>query len=272
MPAQVPESEPQTEPEMEVLGTPKAPRPPSRALRIAAAVLPAVLVLGAAVGGLVYTKSTVDKADTTAPTTVWGKDPKPPADPADGIEKGRHDSPLSMLLLPVPSGYKLGPDLQEFGNDSIVSGKQAEAMMKDDGKGLAGKQRREWEKRVEKLGPKGLAFRSYTDSANDLDIEVRIMQLKDKKAVAETYRFRKDLMDSIGLFRDGPKITGHTHASCFLPPNDKKSKLEAMVCTAYEGGALVTLSAYGTKPFDKSEVANLLKKQIDHIASPGEYV
>lgn len=90
--------------------------------------------------------------------------------------------------------------------------------------------------------------------------------------MADAYRFRKNLMDAITVFRDGPKITGHTHASCVLPPNDKKDKLDAMFCTAYEGGVLISFNAYGAKPFDKSEVANLLKKQLDHITSPGEYV
>ncbi|MFE7749481.1 hypothetical protein [Streptomyces sp. NPDC057428] len=251
-----------------------APARPGKVRRILLTVLPAVLVIGCVGGAAAYTTITVDGADRTVATTVWdGAGQRPVKDPADGTDRGRTDTELSKLLLPVPADYRLGPDVEELGNDGEVSGKEATTAMKQANRGLAGKQRREFDKRVDKLRVQGLAARSYVSDTNDLVVNTQIVRMKDKKAVRDLHTFRAELFDAVGIFRDGPKIKGQTRkATCFLTPKDSKSEIENMFCTAYDGELGISVSAAGIKPFDKAAVAELLKDQLEHITSPGEYV
>ncbi|MFF7341680.1 hypothetical protein ACFZAT_30745 [Streptomyces sp. NPDC008163] len=253
-----------------------APAPVSRgrARRVVLAVLPVVLVLAAVGGAAAYTKVTVDGADRSVPTRLWQKPAHEPGkDPAGDIVRGRATTELSKLLLPVPAGYRLGPDSGTYGNDTELSGAAATAEMKDGGRGLSGRQRREFEKRVDKLRVQGLAVRTYTSHDDDLVIDTQLVRMKDKKAVRDLYAFRHELFDSIGVLRDGPKIDGHKkNASCFLDPKDDKRRIEGMFCMAYEGEVMVTFSASGIEPFRKEAVAELVKDQLNHITSPGEYV
>ncbi|MFD9542680.1 hypothetical protein [Streptomyces sp. NPDC060022] len=251
-----------------------APARPGKVRRILLTALPAVLVIGAVGGAAAYTTITVDGADRSVETTVWDvADHGPLKDPAAGTDRGRADTELGKLMLPVPAGYRLGPDVEDLGNDGEVSGKEAAAAMKQSNRGLAGKQRREFDKRVDKLRVQGFAARSYVSESNDLVVTTQIMRMKDKKAVRDLYTFKRELFDAIGIFRDGPKITGQTRkATCFLTPKDSKDKLENMVCMAYDGELGISVSAAGIKPFDKAAVAELLKDQLEHITSPGEYI
>ncbi|WP_326678748.1 hypothetical protein [Streptomyces sp. NBC_01237] len=249
------------------------PARPGRARRLVLTALPFVLVLGAVGGAAAYTKSTVDGADRTVTTSVWAKTgDKPAEDPAGGPDRGRATTALSKLLLPVPKGYRLGPDIGEFGNDSETSGKKATAAMKEMGRGLAGKQRRELDKRIDRLRIQGIAQRSYTSDANDLTVEIHISKMRDRKAVHDTYAGQKELMDSFGGFRKGPRIEGHKKATCYRMPKDGKDKLDGVFCLAYDGEAYVSVTASGSEPFSTSDVADLVKDQLDHIKSPGEYV
>lgn len=244
-----------------------------RVRRVVLGTLPFVLVLGAVGGAAAYTKSTVDGADRTVTTAVWQRPDREPAkDPAGDPPRGRAGTEMSKLLLPVPSGFRLGPDMDADGNDSETSGRKAAAAMKESGRGLAGKQRRELEKRIDRYDIQGLAQRSYVADTDDLVVETQIVKMKDRKAVRDMYTFRNALMDAVGVFRDGPKIKGHKHATCFRMPKDTKSDLDGMNCVAYDGGVLLIVSATGSEPFGTGAVADLLKDQLDHIASPGEYI
>ncbi|MET7858763.1 hypothetical protein ABZS81_16385 [Streptomyces sp. NPDC005318] len=249
-----------------------APAPKRRARRVVLAVLPVVLVLGAVGGAAAYTKATVDNADRTVATKVWrGGSGAHSKDPAGDVGRGRADTELSKLLLPVPDGYRLGPDVGEYGNDSEVSGKKATAQMKESGRGIAGKERRELDKRIDRLHVQGIAQRSYISGYSDLTV-IQVVKMKDKKAVHDMYAFQTELMDTYGGLRKGPKIDGHKKATCFQAPKTSKLKLDSVSCLAYDGELFVTVEAYGTKPFNTSDVADLVKDQLDHIESPGEYV
>ncbi|MEU8525718.1 MULTISPECIES: hypothetical protein [Streptomyces] len=244
-------------------------------------VLPAVLVVGAIGGGLTYTGITVAGADRSAPTQVWEKPDATAADKdpaAELFSRGRATTELNKLLLPVPDGYRLGPDVDLYGNDGELDDKQAAALVKEEGKGLAGKKRREFEKRVDRAGIKGIAVRSFASADNDLVVTVHITRMKDKRRIHDMYELRNDLAELLEL-KKGPKIGGHKNSACFLIPaptdvekDEKQHQLEGMTCSAYDSEFLVSVSASGGKPFDKSAVATLVKKQLDHIKSPGEYV
>ncbi|MET9436253.1 hypothetical protein [Streptomyces sp. NPDC006551] len=255
------------------------PTKPGRGRRLLTAVLPAVLVLGVIGGGVTYTGVTVAAADRSAPTVVWeAGSATEGSDPAAGIVRGKASTPLSKLLLPVPEGYSLGPDIETYGNDGELGGKEAAALVKREGKGLSGKKRREYEKEVDRLGVQGIAVRSFVSDENDVVVDVTLMRMKDKKQIGKMFQLRKEIADLLE-FPKGPKISGHKNAVCYVMPEleglDKKEKakqLEGMVCIAYDSENLVAVTAAGAKPFDRSAVAALVKKQLDHIKSPGEYV
>lgn len=271
-------SEPEngTKPGDETTAEPHDERPhgPGRPRRALVPALTALLVLGAAGGGLAYTKMTVDGADRSAPTRVWKEPRKTPSDddPAPDPLRGRSDSALRKKLLPVPEDFSLGPDIAEFGNDAELSGRQARALVEESGRGLPAKQRREHRKYVEKLRLQGVVMRSYASNTLGVTVEVQISRMANEKAVREMSEFRSRLFEAVPVFRDGPEIKGHKNARCFLPPKDSEVELETMFCTAHQGELLISFSVDSTKPFPKSTVTKLLKDQLDHLESPGEYV
>ncbi|MCT4356952.1 hypothetical protein M5362_27920 [Streptomyces sp. Je 1-79] len=265
----------------EDLTTVTEPRKPGRGRMLLTVVLPAVLVLGAVGGGVTYTAVTVDSADRSAETIVWEQTERTAADedPATlSATRGKASTPLSKLLLPVPEGYTLGPDIEGYGNDGELGDREALALMKQEGKGLSGKKRREYEKRVEKLGIKGIAVRSFAADDGETVVSIRLSQMKDKKRIRDMFELSKDLFE-LFEFPKGPKIGGHKNSACFMVPEDKDldkeekaRQLEQMHCTAYDSEVEVTVTVSGAKPFDRSAVAKLVQKQLDHIKSPGEYV
>ncbi|MFE3073729.1 hypothetical protein [Streptomyces sp. NPDC059247] len=256
-----------------------------RARRLLKNTLIAVLVLGAVGGGVAYTAVTVDGADRTAPTVAWERPAATatPGDPAADIDRGRASTPMSKLLLPVPDGYVLGSDIDGYGNDGEVGAKEAAALFKRTGKAVYGKERRAYEKAVDALGIQGLAVRSYARADDSLQAEVLVLRMKDRKAVRKFYEIRKDLGKLLDLDK-GPKIEGHTkNAVCHLSPEPttpdegldgefRTPDLRKVLCVAYEGEVMVTVTAYGVPPLDTKAVAGLVGKQIRHIESPGEYV
>ncbi|MER6099320.1 hypothetical protein ABT154_26415 [Streptomyces sp. NPDC001728] len=254
-----------------------------RARRLLKNVLTAVLVLGAVGGGVAYTATTVDGADRTAPTVGW-REPSAtatPEDPAASVDKGRASTPMSKLLLPVPDGYVLGADLAGYGNDDELGARQAAALFKKSSKGVYGKERRTYEKAVDALGIQGMAVRSYARVDNSLQAEVSILRMKDKKAVRKFFEVRKDLAELLDLDK-GPKIEDHArNAFCHLSPEpgtpeddgeERTPDLRAVICVAYDGEVMVSVTAYGVPPLDTKAVAALVEKQLRHIESPGEYV
>ncbi|MEV8102118.1 hypothetical protein [Streptomyces sp. NPDC088135] len=245
-----------------------------RPRRVILMALPVVLVAAAVAGAAVYAQNAVDGADRSAGTALWEEPAhKPGKDPAGDVARGRASTALSKLLLPVPAGYRLGPDNGELGNDGEQSGRKATAAMKQDAHGLAGKQRRAYEERIDELRIEGIATRSYTADDNTLLVSTQITRMKDRKAVRNLHTFRTGLFESLGIFRAEPKIKGHTrNARCYVLRKGSKGDIESMNCLAYDGEVSISLSASGTRPFDRKAVSELLKDQLDHIKSPGEYV
>ncbi|WP_256961961.1 hypothetical protein [Streptomyces sp. NRRL B-24572] len=243
-------------------------------------VLPSVVVLGLIGGGVTYTAVTVSSADRTAPTQLWGAsdEKKQDEDPAAALARGKAGTPLSKLLLPLPEGYEFGPDEELYGNDGELGAAEATAQMKRAGEGLSGKKRRAFEKDVDKLGIQGIGVRSFADLNSDVVVTFELASMKDKRQIKNSYRLRKEVMDALE-FPKGPKVKDHRNAVCYMAPVDdsldKKERaaaLDEMICLAYDSEVFVTMTAAGAKPFDKAAVAKLLTQQLDHIASPGEYV
>lgn len=240
-------------------------------------VLGGVLVLGVAGAG-VYTGVTVSAAERHAPTIGWEAPQAASKDPAGNTRDGKASTPLSKLLLPVPGDYSLGPDIDRYGNDGELGATDAVALLKQQGKGLSGKKRREYDRRIEKLGVQGIAVRSYTSIDSDLVIEVQVIRMKDRRFVNELHKLRGEIAGLLD-FAKGPKVEGHKNAACYVLPRDKDEddeerefRMEGMSCSAYDSEYFVSAFAYGGPSLDRSAVAELVKNQLDHIKSPGEYV
>ncbi|WP_435610543.1 hypothetical protein [Streptomyces sp. C10-9-1] len=263
---------------------------PSGGRRRVLRVLPPVLATAVAAVGLVFTGVTVRGADTAAPTAIWtspqdagsaGPRGEGSEDPAASAHRGRTDNELSRALLPAPPGYSLGPDVAGVGNDTVLTGQEAGAELKASLEGLSGRQRREAEQRVDALGIRGLAGRSYQKDSLDLVVEVAVGRMEDTGAVRDWYR-RELAWYAEADVPEGPAVDGQENASCVLPPSPDtlfeeadeafEPSLGLMRCAAHEGEYFVRVTAYGAEPFMASAVVRLLKDQLDHIASPGEYV
>ncbi|MGA5425122.1 hypothetical protein [Streptomyces lavendulocolor] len=235
--------------------------------------LPLVITLAVTGGSLACIPIMVDGADRAVPTAYWPAEstsPSADAEPPSGRHSaGRADSELSRMLLPVPDGYRLGPDIDEYGNDSELSGAQATALLRARaGQGLTGPERREQDEYFGKLRLKGIAARSYVNDTSDLVMETMIIRTGNRQAVQAAYALQIRGYDALGIFRAGPKVDGPHKASCYLRPEDKSSKLDSMTCVAVHGELLVNMRAYGPKPLATTTAVKLLEEQLGHIASP----
>ncbi|MDQ0843672.1 hypothetical protein [Streptomyces sp. V1I6] len=246
---------------------PEAPAPGARR-RFPVKLVAAVVVLGLVAGAAGWGRSALRDADRTAPTVTWAEPAEHPELDFPPLEP----TGLAAQLLPLPPFDRPGPDIDEFGNDSVVDQRRAVALFKEGSRGLPSAKRKAYDKAVEKLRIKGLAMRSYRDSGNRYVLETRLAQLENTKAVTGITAFQKEMTEAFGVFRRGPKIKGHPDAACFLLPKVKDLKLDAMMCTGHVGEVLVTMYAYGPKPLVTKSLAELVGEQLDHIASPGESV
>ncbi|MFC7267096.1 hypothetical protein [Streptomyces lutosisoli] len=244
-----------------------------------AAIAGSVLLVGAVIGGTGYTVVTVQDADRDAGAPVW----KFPKAVKKDAKTAKAASGLAAMLVPYETdGWSRGPDIAEFGSDAALSGGEAAALRKESISDLPRTQRRRIEKQIDKQHTKGMVMRSYLSTANASDspvyaeraftVSIELMQMEDKTAIKNMSTFQNELFDTLDIFRAGPKIKGHKNAKCFLPPKDKTEKLDMMVCSAYEGDVLVSVTAEAAKPLNTKGVASLLREQLDRIVEPGEAV
>ncbi|MEU5888264.1 hypothetical protein ABZ835_15710 [Streptomyces sp. NPDC047461] len=239
-----------------------------------AAIAGSVLLTGAVVAGVGYTVVTVDGAERDAGAPVW-KFPKDKADQENVVTaKG-----LAGALVPYTDGWQRGPDLAEFGSDVELGAARATALRKESLRGLPRTERRELEKLIDKQSIEGTAMRSYVKEAGSafftdtpVSVSIVLSRMKSQSVVRNVSTSQNQFLDSLDIFRKGPRIKGYKDAACFLPPKDTDEDLDSMYCSAYRGDVLITLTADGDKPFDTKGVAELLKDQLDRIAEPGEAV
>jgi hypothetical protein len=250
---------------------------PKRRLRLGriAAVSGAVLLVAAVLGGVGYTVVTVDGADRDPGKPTW-RFPKATKDKDENAEAA---TGLAGMLLPYDDAYTRGPDLAEFGTDAELSGGQATALRKESLRDLPRTQRRQLEKEIDKERIKGVVMRSYLStvayasySKKSFTASVTLSRMANQRTVRDISTKQIQLLDALGIFRKGPKVEGHKNAGCFLPPKDSSEKLDMMVCSAYTGDVLVSVTVSGVKPLDGPAVARFLAAQLDRITDPGEAV
>jgi hypothetical protein len=251
-------------------------RRPGRARRIAA-VSGAALVTVAAIGVSGFTWVTVRDADRDAGKPVWEH---AEARAETGAERpaGKPDGLRAMLLGWDEDGLTQGPDMDEFGSDDELNGKEAAELAKENFKELPRSQRKQIERAIDKRRMKGVAMRSYTVQGSRSSyatkvVLTRVSSEKDARsgAVAERGVYQ-DLQD-LGIGSAGPKVPGHAkNAWCYVLEADKKGRNESVLCVGHHGDVTVTLTAFAPRPIEKKDVAGLMGKQLDRIETPGEAV
>ncbi|MCZ2526692.1 hypothetical protein [Streptomyces sp. HB2AG] len=249
-----------------------APAPGSRRGRWAVLGIVAALVAVAAAVGVGRVALEQRESGTPEVEKPWTA-PVPEASAEYGAGRGgSHYGPLGKLLLPLPEGYEEGPDIGAWGNDVELTGKEAREMAGRAYEGLPAKERKAALKAVEALKVKGVGARTFQDQYDhDLLVEMQLVQMRKSGAKSLT-AFRTELLEGLGVFRNGPRIKGFDEARCFLPPKEKGEGLDMMICFAYDGDLMVTMTAEGTSPLKKKDAADLLRRQLERIATPGEVV
>ncbi|MER7666035.1 MULTISPECIES: hypothetical protein [unclassified Streptomyces] len=251
------------EPLPEVLGSLKEPR------RVRPGLIAAVsgaLALAVVAGAGVLAFDRLGDADRTAPTVVWVNPPQLPEKPA------AEPTGLAAKLPPVPYAYRLGPDVDGLGNNTVLGRKQAVVRFKEGTRGLTPAQRKARDKAIDKLRLQGLAVRSYVSLDQGLIVEMQLAQIENAKDGRKLAAFQSEFADALGVLRKGPTVPGFENATCFLTPKSTETKLDAMFCSAYEGDVLVNVYAYGLRPLGTASATELLKLQLEHLESPGESV
>lgn len=251
------------EPLPETLGSAREPRRVHAKLIVAVSGTLALAVV-AGLGVLAFDR--LGDADRTAPTVVWADPPERPANPA------AEATGLAAELPPVPDEYRLGPDVDGLGNNTVLGRKQAIVRFKEGTRGLPAEQRKARDKAIDKLRLQGLAVRSYVALDQGLIVEMRLAQIENAKDGRELAAFQSEFVDALGVLRKGPTVPGFKNARCFLTPKSTRTKFDAMFCSAYEGDALINVYAYGLKPLDTASATELLRLQLEHLESPGESV
>ncbi|QMV22241.1 hypothetical protein GQS52_11040 [Streptomyces sp. SCUT-3] len=249
-----------------------APAPGSRRGRRTVLGVVAALVAVAAAVGVGRVALEQRESGTPVAEKPWAA-PAPEASAEYGAERGgSHYGPLGKLLLPLPDGYEEGPDVGVWGNDVELTGKEAREMAGRAYEGLPAKERKAALKAVEALKVKGVGARTFQDRYDhDLLVEMQLVQMRKSGAKSLT-AFRTELLEELGVFRNGPRIKGFDEARCFLPPKEKGQELDLMICFAHDGDLMVTMTAEGTSPLKTKDAADLLRRQLERIATPGEVV
>ncbi|MEU6546541.1 hypothetical protein [Streptomyces sp. NPDC046859] len=244
-----------------------------------AAVAGAVLAVAALVAGTGYTVVTVRDADRDPGAPTW----KFPSAAADRPAKAPKSGGLAGMLVPYGTdSWVRGPDMGQFGSDAQLTGTEAMALRKEALRDLPRSQRRELEKRMDRIRPKGVAMRSYFSEfasgraggfVSDIySVNVVLSRMDNRTAVRDMVRTQNGLLSALDIFRKGPAIKGHKDAKCFLTPKDLTEGTDEMSCFGYVGDVMVTVSAQGARPLDAKAVAKLMSTQLDRIAEPGKAV
>ncbi|WP_369182004.1 hypothetical protein [Streptomyces sp. Y1] len=244
------------------------PRPAgaSPLLRASAATVAAALA-GVAIGiGVIK----VHYDDAPAPVAAPAAAPVPSASatPYGAKSNGSHFGSLRDLLLPVPAGYRLGPDDGGYGNDAELGSQQLaeelDAELQQVPKAQRDKMREYWEG----LHVKGTGVRTYRTEADDLLIGVKLRQFNQQE-VQKINEYTAVFTGDTGLFRVGPQVPGHPEAHCYLMPAPPSAPIDYLECSAAEGDLLVIMNAEGPAPLPKDKIIALFAAQLDRLAAPG---
>lgn len=226
----------------------------------------AAMVAGGVFGGYIV-QQRQDRNDqaVAAAKAAQGQQPQPLA--AGVRSDGSHYGPLFAYLLPVPSGYTLGPDVTVYGNDGYYTADQIASGFDDLLSSIPKSDLTNLKGRLASQHLKGVAVRSVvqTDSSQTVSIVLRQLDATAAKSDADTF---VSLFTDLNVFRTGPSVPGYPQAKCMLPPGLGSDKFDTMECVAVSGDVEVMVFTQGTAPLDQGAVAQMIAQQLDRLKSP----
>ncbi|MFD0637991.1 hypothetical protein ACFQ9X_47005 [Catenulispora yoronensis] len=241
-------------------------RAPWRRALFLSAWLASALAVGAGVGfGIlaVTGKPGVDAGHWAVSPSASVSSPAPSPSVTAGVRSdGTHYGSLLAFLLPVPDGYRPGPDVGELGNDSAVRADQADPTVSLLFGTLPASDLTGVEGAVTAGHMSGGAVRSYANEAGTLDLSLTVLQLDPALSAKSTDDFLRIVKASKG-YRVGPAVPGHPDALCVLPPTHAGARLDAMTCLGTVGDAFTIATAEGVVPLDTNAVTDLFGRQLD---------
>ncbi|MFB7943841.1 hypothetical protein ACFC6L_02875 [Kitasatospora phosalacinea] len=254
--------------DIESAGTPVPAKPRRRAPRALAAVLAAALV-GVGVGELIikvhYDEDGPDRPAVAAPAPApSASGPAPWGTGSDGT----HFGSLLDLLLPVPDGYRLGPDYKGLGNDDELGAGDVARAQEELLSEVPEKYRDRLKGALSSLRFTGVGVRSLVPTDDRQMVVLKLTQF-DQQTVSEQNALFGSLVDDTDLFRRGPQVPGHPGARCALPPLVAGDQLDHLTCYSAEGDLLAQMRVSGVAPLDQNEVVDLFRQQLDRLGASG---
>jgi hypothetical protein len=232
-----------------------------------AAWLVSALAVGTGAGFGILAATGTSKGSTTAfgvPTTA---SPTPTPTPSPSVTSGvrpdgTHYGSVKDFLLPIPDGYKAGPDEGDFGNDGSIPADQADPTVEL----LFGKLPASDMSTAQGALTSGRmsdgAVRTYESQSGELDISVTVLRLDPAQSAESTKQF-ESVVKLSRAFRSGPKVPGHPDALCVLPATAVGETLDGMICLGTVGDTFAVARAEGSVPLDASAVTELFGRQLD---------
>ncbi|RKE20405.1 haloacid dehalogenase-like hydrolase [Streptomyces sp. TLI_171] len=247
-----------------------APAKPRRTGLKAVAAVAAAALLGVGIGELIIK---VHYQDAPAPAAVAaGPAPAPSPSATWGAKStGNHFGSLRDLLLPVPTGYRLGPDHGSFGNDSELRREDLDKAEKDMLTEVPEKYRQNAENMLASLHLQGIGSRTVVSGDDRIVVTMVLRQFNQQWVAAQNSAYGDWYTDN-ELYRQGPGVSGHPEARCALPALKAGDQLDFVECYAGVGDLLVEMEVSGVAPLDQNKVVDLFRQQLDRLAIPGASV
>jgi len=248
-------------------GPTPTPTPSRRGWFVAGWLVSALAVgVGAGFGILAVTGTSKSSATSAvaAPTAA-----SPAASPSPSVTSGvrpdgTHYGSVKDFLLPVPDGYKPGPDEGVFGNDSTIPADQADPTVELLFGKLPASDMTTAQGALTAGHMSDGAVRTYSNQAGTLDVSVTVLRLDPAQSAESTSQFERVVKQS-RAFRNGPKVPGHPDAFCVLPVTRVGDTLDGMVCLATVGDTFAIVRADGAVPLDANAVTVLFGQQLDKL-------
>ncbi|WP_157852282.1 hypothetical protein [Kitasatospora sp. NRRL B-11411] len=268
-----PQPDPQPGPQSDLQSDPQpGPQPaaPARARRRAPKAVAAVVaaaLLGVGIGEVVIRVHYGDEPAAPAAAAAAPAVPAPSAStsaPWGAKSDGTHVGSLRDLLLPVPDGYRLGPDYKSLGNDGEFVGADLDRAQEEMLAEVPEKYRARLKDALSTLHFTGVGVRSLTRFDNRLTAALKLTRF-DQQAVSEQNALFGALVDDSDLFRRGPDVPGHPDARCVLPALRAGDQLDYVTCYSAVGDLLVQLRVEGVAPIDQNKVVDLFRRQLDRL-------
>ncbi|MFJ5926809.1 hypothetical protein ACIQF6_29870 [Kitasatospora sp. NPDC092948] len=238
---------------------------PRRTVQKAVAAVVAAALVGVGIGEVIIK---VHYKDSPAPVAAVPAPSASASEPWGAKSNGNHFGSMRDLLLPVPSGWRLGPDYKSIGNDNEIRDEDLATALQEIVADIPEKYRKDAEGVLSSLHLQAIGARSLVASDNRSMVTLVLSQFNQQAVAAENNSYGKWYTDN-ELYRLGPGVPGHPEAHCALPTLKAGDQLDYFQCYAGVGDLLVQMEVAEVAPLDQGTVVDLFRQQLERLATPG---